>query len=60
MKKEQDIDLLDGVRNKEIIKAIEKPLDSYDQIFRQLLPEQQIKLFLVKKIGEEGGSAVAV
>lgn len=53
IKQEEGVDLFAGIKNKEIIQAIEGPLGGYEKFSGQLLPEQQFKLFLIKKFGEE-------
>jgi len=53
IKKEKNIDLFEGIKNKVIIDLVKDPLKSYERICGELLPEQQFKLFLVKKFSEE-------
>jgi len=53
IKKDKDLDLLEGAKTKDIIEFMEQAsLGQYYKFFKRLLPEQQFKLFLVKKLGK--------
>ncbi len=54
IKKDGDLDLLEGAKTKNIIGWLEQAsLGIYDKVYGELLPEQQFKLFLIKKFGGE-------
>jgi hypothetical protein len=51
IKKEKGIDLFEGMTNQELKNFLEKDLESYDVIFHHLMPNPQLKLFLIKNFG---------
>lgn len=53
IKQETEIDLLGGTQFKEMSQLLEDPLENYEKILGQLLPNQQAKLFLAKKFNKE-------
>lgn len=53
IKKDKGLDILTGFKNKEIFELMNNALGNYEKVYRDLLPEHQAKLFLVKKYGGE-------
>lgn len=49
IKKEKEIDLLAGLKNKDIIELTNYPLKVNDDIYRFLYPEERMKLFLARQ-----------
>lgn len=49
IKRDAGINILGDLENKEVIDFMKDALGKYEKVFGQLLPEQEIKLFLAKK-----------